>query len=222
MPCKSFLLVAAVLGLAGFVHLGCEAFSIPEPAKEYDAAVNVLAMANSDSMQVGQTYKIQICFQNVPCGTFTHNERNPNGNQVSFTPTIHVISQSNCPPIGQVQTVTDTIRFSAAGTYQLVVLGLNGAFGKVVTVVPSFPRQSIYSFRFRFMSADSGQWHTYFSSTFSFLNRQPSYPFPVMANNTGEWDTTFVDTLPFIRYTIQLDTLQAVSGIKEDAIILVP
>jgi|GEM_PF-4433666 len=223
LPFKSFLLVAVVLGLAGIVPLGCEGFSVPGPPNEYDNGVNVLAVVNPDSMQAGQTYRIQICFQDVPCGTFTHNERTTTGNLVYFAPVMHFVSQANCPPTGQVQTVTDTVRFSSGGADTLVVYGLNGSFVKAVTVVPSFPPSSIYSFRFRFLSvSDSGKGSPDFSSLFSFLNRPPTYTFPVIADYTGEWDTMFVDTLPRVRYTIQLDTLEALLGIKEDGIILVP
>ncbi|MGA2624551.1 MAG: hypothetical protein ABSF91_11900 [Bacteroidota bacterium] len=221
LPCKSFLLVASALGLAGIVPLGC--LSVSGPPNEYDNGVNVLAVVTPDSMQAGETYRIQICFQDIPCGTFTHNVRATNGNQVYFTPIMHFVSQANCPPTGQVQTVTDTVRFSSAGAYQLVVSGLNGNFVKAVKVLPSFPRRSIYSFRFRFLSvSDTGKGSPDFSSPFSFLNRPPTYTFPVTADYTGEWDTTFVDTLPRIRYTLQLDTLEALLGIKEDGIILVP
>ncbi len=222
LPSKYFLLVATVLAFAGIAHLGCDAFSVPV-SNEYDNGVNVLAVVNPDSMQAGQTYRIQICFQDAPCGAYTHDARTTTGNLVYFTPVMHFAMQANCPPTGQVQTITDTVQFSSAGAYQLVVVGLNGNFVKAVTVVPSFPRQSIYSFRFRFLSvSDSGKGSSDFSAPFSFLNRQPTYTFPIQADYTGEWDTTFVDTLSFVRYTIQLDTMEALLGIKEDGIVLVP
>ena len=114
------------------------------------------------------------------------------------------------------------MRFSQSGTYDLVVSGRNGYFGKVVNVVSSFPHRDWYSIRCRFQSVDSAKGSPFYSTDFQFLNRPPSYPFTITADASGEWDTTFVDTLPRVKYTVSLYTFEALQGVKEDEIILVP
>lgn len=211
-----------IFGLASLLPLSCEPLSVAPPPSEYDAPANVLAVVNSDSMQAGQSYRVQISFQNICGGTFTRNDRTTSGNQVTMQPIIHVVVQSGCPAIYTVQTVVDSVRFPASGAYQLLVHGLNEPFPKSVSVLSSFPPRDQYLLKFHFRTADTTHSSAYHVASFAFVNRSPTDPFEIMANANGDWDTTFVDTLPRVRYALAGIGFEAIRGVKEDGVILLP
>ena len=215
---REFRLVAIALSLLAFS--GCVK-DISEPPSTFDLKGNVLALVSPDTVQAGQSFRVQISFSTFCGGIFTHFQQSNTDSAVTITPILHVVAQRECPDTGYVITETMTLNLSTPGMYTLVADGQFGKLSKTIQVVPSVTPHQNFILHYLFVNVQrlpKPQQTAYFL----FPDRSPQQLTIIASDSSGIWETTFTDTLPMVRYTIGDITFEAIQGITENGIILYP
>ncbi len=212
----SILLTATIL-----IMSGCEPISFPEQPNVKDVVGDVLAFVSPDTVQQNTSFIVKLSFPNVCGGTFKQTLVSYDTLRHAFVqPIIHQVQQDACPAVYEVLTTSASLKFSSAGTYELVAIGNYGVLRKTIEVLPNTTANQEYRLQFRFQNR-SGQVHIFQNSSFRFAN-QPDVFFNITTDDYGVWDSTFASTSTTLQYIIGDFQFQATRGITEDGIIIIP
>lgn len=200
--------------------LGCTD-DFDELPTEFDTIGEIIGFTVADTVEAGDDVRVQISFPRICGGEFSGIERFDNGMTIKLTPGIHVVAQRQCPNEVTFLTVQTTVQFPSAGEYTLVGHGRFRDIKKKVVVLSTYNAPLTYRFRYKFLRVN-GLPSAYQTADFTFPDRLPPETTPIQADSNGIWETTLTDTIPRLRYQLAGLDFEAVRGMKEDGIILVP
>lgn len=195
---------------------GCDPISIRESGNDYLKAAAVLAFIAPDTVEVSETFSVQVGYSDACGSKFERLEVHYDSLRMSYSPVLHIYPTTNCPPANAIHSVRDSPSLPRVGRYILALSGEKGVIPKPIEVVADRIPFSGFSFHFTFTDPkgsilgehlDSIRFHN--GATVTFLTDAES-----------EWDTLIASSATSLRYVIGGMDFEASRGISEKGIIV--